>query len=224
VNLRRLHSCRRTRDSILDLVLGEKEGAARAALLSQIEACPGCSEHYRSLSGTLSNFDDAIAATSPDEDYWQAFDTRLQNRIVAASPSRKLNVADIKRALRSKVRIPVPLAAGLTITFMAAIIGLATRPRPVKIVEIRVPGEPTERIVEVPVIQEKVVTRKVFVEKKATETVATPVVPAADRNPRMMVASAAENGGSITRANLEGFQPANDMRIRVIRRNDGGEK
>jgi hypothetical protein len=103
---------------------------------------------------------------------------------------------------------------------------LATRQSPARIVEVPGESKTTERVVEVPVYRERTVTRKVYVDRKPAEPVAVnrPIVTDKvidDRLNRVAQASPVEDGGSITRANLTGFQPASDLRIRVIRRGEG---
>jgi hypothetical protein len=235
VKVRRLHSCRRTRDSILDLVFQEKTEPARSLLLSDVEACPLCLEHYLGLEDTLQVFDDAALLAEPDEKAWSAYEARLANKIIATAGERTISIARVKRVFRSSIRVPVPIAAGFAVACLASILVLATRQAPARIVEVpgesklvEVPGESKtiERVVEVPVYRERTVTRKVYVDRKPTEPVAEnrPIVTDKvidDGLNRVAQASPAEDGGSITRANLTGFQPASDLRIRVIRRGEG---
>jgi hypothetical protein len=226
VKVRRLHSCRRTRDSILDLVFQEKAEPARSLLLSDVEACPWCLEHYLGLEDTLQVFDDAALLAEPDEKAWSAYEARLANKIIASAGEKTVSVARVKRAFRSSIRVPVPIAAGFAVACLASILVLATRQSPARIVEVPGESKTTERVVEVPVYRERIVTRKVYVDRKPIEPVAEnrPIVTDKvidDRLSRVAQASPAEDGGSITHANLTGFQPASDLRIRVIRRGEG---
>jgi len=129
---------------------------------------------------------------------------------------------------RSSVRIPLPLAAGFSLSCITAILVLGFRQPSTTIVQVPVPVpgavEAKERIVEVPVIQEKVVTRKVYVDRKPVEVVPETKPMISEKNERIAQDTSIENGGSITRANLAGFQPATDLRLRVIRRSEGENK
>jgi hypothetical protein len=226
VKVRRLHSCRRTRDSILDLVFQEKTEPARTLLLSDVEACPLCLEHYLGLEDTLQVFDDAALLAEPDEKAWNAYEARLANKIIASAGEKTISIARVRRVFRSSIRVPVPIAAGFAVACLASILVLATRQTPSRIVEVPGESKTTERVVEVPVYRERIVTRKVYVDRKPTEPVAENRLIVTDKSiddrlNRVAQASPAEDGGSITRANLTGFQPASDLRIRVIRRGEG---
>ena len=229
MTLRNLHSCRRTRDHILDLVFREKTEPVRSHLLAEVEACSGCLEHYLGLADTLRIVDDASAFAEPDESIWRSYEERLEEKIFASSGERVFSVARFRRVLRSSVRIPLPLAAGFSLASIVAVLLLGFRQQPVKI--IKVPGaiETRERIVEVPVaqapqIRERVVTRKVFVDRKSVDAFAEVRPAQLDKNERIAQDTSIENGGTVTRANLAGFQPATDLKIRVIRRSGGEDK
>jgi hypothetical protein len=228
VNLRRLHSCRRTRDHILDLVFKEKTEPARSHLLTEVEACSGCLEHYLGLADTLRIFDDASALAEPDESTWRSYEARLEQKLTASAGERAFSFARLRRVFRSSVRIPLPLAAGFSLSCITAILVLGFRQPSTTIVQVPVPVpgavEAKERIVEVPVIQEKVVTRKVYVDRKPVEVVPETKPVISEKNERIAQDTSIENGGSITRANLAGFQPATDLRLRVIRRSEGENK
>jgi hypothetical protein len=84
---------------------------------------------------------------------------------------------------------------------------------------------------EVPVVREKIITRTVYVERKR----ATPAresqieMPAVAQtgetnDPSLVHSKPEEETGFFTRANLKGFQPADEMKIRVIKRNNTDEK
>jgi hypothetical protein len=224
VNLRRLHSCRRTRDSIIDLVFAEKEEPYRSRLLSEVESCPECLDHYRGLAETLRLFDETVCVAEPTEQAIEEYQERLETRILVAAGGGWGWHVRLGRAVKSNVRIPLPLAAGFVIACLATIVAMAFRPAKVKVVEVPVASATTERIVEVPVITEKVVTRTVYLDRKRETTAAATPVHSQDQSQRVAETDPAEGGGSITRANLSGFQPPSELKIRVIRKGEDGQK
>ena len=227
VNLRKLHSCRRTRDQILDLIFKEKTEPARSQFLAEVESCTGCFDHYLALSDTLRVFDDASTLAEPDENEWEEFEARLEGKLSSALGEPTFSIARLRRLSRSNVRIPIPIAAGVAICGFAAIVALAVR-RPVTQV-VTLPGELKiiERIVEVPVIQQsvpdvRIVTRKVFVDRKSPDAIAEAKLP--EKSERVAQADSIDTAGSVTSGNLTGFQPPSDLKMRLLRRNTGDEK
>lgn len=150
-----------------------------------------------------------------------------------------------RRLLTASVRVPVPVAALAVLVLLGVTATLVARPSRVSSETVDRAGAPpareTTKIVEVPVVQERVVTRVVYVEKNERRAQQR----AGDGNlsereqPRRRVrqeqplASAgreragdteAQGTGYLTRVNMEDFQPANQMQIRMIKRGNGDEK
>ncbi|HEX8921080.1 MAG TPA: hypothetical protein VF766_06360, partial [Pyrinomonadaceae bacterium] len=78
--------------------------------------------------------------------------------------------------------------------------------------------------------QERVVTRTVYVEKKregqrGTRSALSAIARAKEINEATVAQSKhEEDTGFFTSANLKGFQPADDMKIRVLKRNTTNDK
>jgi len=134
-----------------------------------------------------------------------------------------------RRALTSSVPVPLPIA-GLTVVALVAVsTALALRPSPVTLESPpAITTLAATRVVEMPVMQERIVTRTVFVEKKEHLTwkkerrgtvVARGANVAGDS-----AARAKEQTGYFTRVNMTEFQPANEVKIRVIKGNRSDEK
>jgi anti-sigma factor RsiW len=226
VNLRSMHSCRRNHDQILDLAFNELSIAERERVSAQISACPRCIEKYKELDETIKAFDLASFVASPSESYWTAYEAGLMNKIRGTARTRSERRSGLDRVLRSTVRIPLPVAAAVLLAFASTIFVLALRKSEILVVEVPVASPPQTRIVEVPVVHEKLLTRTVYIQKKAP--LQQPSNPGNRDEPeerlQMVAEGLTEDGGSITSANLEGFKPADDLRIRVIRRNGNVEK
>jgi Putative zinc-finger len=229
VNLRKMHSCRRSTEKILDLVFNELGPVERERLKEQLHGCPACLSTLEEYSNTLAAFDTAAEAGAPGEAYWSSFEAALEQKIRSAGDKRLKKRPFFSRLLTARVTVPVPLAAGFALLLFAAIAGLTYSRGRERVVEVAVPGpEQAAQIkyVEVPMIKEKVVTRTVYVPKPVRFSEPHPKV--FDKSQLATFASVEppekEEAGSITRANLEGFLPAEDMKLRIIRRSENGGK
>ncbi|HVF67446.1 MAG TPA: energy transducer TonB [Pyrinomonadaceae bacterium] len=75
------HDCERVSEGFPDLLFGEAEPGARAALLEEVARCERCAREYRTLAETLRVFDQAADATLPAEGFWPGYGERLRMRI-----------------------------------------------------------------------------------------------------------------------------------------------
>ncbi|HEX8845177.1 MAG TPA: hypothetical protein VF791_11065 [Pyrinomonadaceae bacterium] len=228
-----MHDCRKIEEGLVDLIFGELEQNERSRLLAEVESCTGCLSEYRAMSGTLVVFDQAAEASLPDESFWpehhEALRLRLERLAGGAQVERKAPFW--KRIFAMRLPVPVPIAALAVMAFLVVSIfalrpsGVETAPK-VTAQEPHVAPAPT--IIEVPVIQEKLVTRVVYREKRlAGRTEARRVESSPQQNELQLNApnSAKDSGEDrlFTQASLAGFQPPDEMRIRLIKRNNSDE-
>jgi hypothetical protein len=144
-----------------------------------------------------------------------------------------------RRALTARVRVPLPVAACAGLVLLGSLYVAGTRPAAgVEPSAAQTqPGPAPVRVVEVPVpvVRERVVTQKVYVEKK--ERGAPRVVSSRaggreetarrdDKNEREAVApQSAEpaqgqeaQAGYFTRVDMNDFQPAGEVKFRIVSR------
>lgn len=134
-----------------------------------------------------------------------------------------------RRALTSSVRIPLPIAGVCAVALIATSAALALRPSRITFESTPLASPPAAtRLVEVPVVRERVVTRTVFVGKKdraarqkERQSVITANATDAAENSE---GRAGEQTGYFTRVNMTEFQPAGEMKIRVIKGSRRDEK
>ena len=141
-----------------------------------------------------------------------------RERLLAAYRERVARPPLWSRLLTSSVRVPLPVAACAALAFALAAYALVARgmqAEPAAAATTNTPP-PVVKIVEVPVVQERVVERVVYVEKKER--------PAA-RPAKSQLASAprpsARDGSDasyVTPVDMAVFQPAGDINFRVIRK------
>lgn len=146
-----------------------------------------------------------------------------------------------RRALTAQVRVPLPVAAGAALVLLGSLYVLGARAtvggaRP-STAQTEAPPAAV-RVVEVPVVQERVVTRTVYVEKKGRdgEQAASRRQPEREQSARRAesavetprrqepVRNAEAHAGYFTRVDMNDFQPAGEVKLRLVSRGGTDEK
>ncbi|HKB66750.1 MAG TPA: hypothetical protein VKC61_12915 [Pyrinomonadaceae bacterium] len=238
-----MHNCKSSKNSFIDLTLGEIEPARAKQLQAELKDCPRCHEEYESLRSTLHVSNQALRSAVPGEEFWPGYRTRLHSKLLASPAQPVESVGErspglatgslssqmwltLQTLATTSVRVPVPAALALLLVFGVFFFVLRGREQvkvtpltPVALFGTEVKTETRE----VPVIQEKVVTRVVYVEKKIRRSVI------ADRSDRTAIPIApntvAVTGSSPTTAlSLVGFKPTNEVKLTVIKSSYKDEK
>jgi hypothetical protein len=167
---------------------------------------------------------------------WDAPPHRPQERarLLADFRASVRRVPVWRRALAAELRVPLPLAACAVFALLLSLFALGTRALTrTAPVESKAEAPAVLKIVEVPVVQERVVTRTVYVEKK--ERGAGRGVSARAQS-QEEVATDSENrkserpvnqgtpAGYFTRVDMNDFQPADEVKIRIVKRGRADEK
>jgi hypothetical protein len=76
-----MHDCRKIEECLVDLVFGELDSDQSERALAELADCPHCRAEYQSFKTTLATFDKAADFMLPDENYWNAYNRRLQTRL-----------------------------------------------------------------------------------------------------------------------------------------------
>jgi hypothetical protein len=160
---------------------------------------------------------------------------RASERLLADFRACGLNAPLWRRAFASELRVPLPIAACAVFALLLSLCALGTRglTRPAPFVSKS--AEPTAvRVVEVPVVRERVVTRTVYVEKKErgaargvsgwTDVREAVAADAAERKQPLRPPTQAAPAGYFTRVDMADFQPANEVKIRIVKRGRADEK
>lgn len=226
-----MHNCRLTKNRLLDLTLDEVAPEEAKQLLEELDDCPACREEYATLRNTLRVSMQALRSALPTEDFWPGHHARLQvrlmNNVSSVQPAPFFSSARVWIGLRklatTSVRVPVP--AALAILLLAGIFFVALRsrgqvnaaPSPLASVETRT--------VQVPVIQEKVVTKVIYVDKKGRRARRTANQPdRADLNTANRIARAGSDKSGRTAMSLVGFKPTDKLKLTIIKGNYQDEK
>ena len=139
------------------------------------------------------------AAAAPPESYWPGYHARLKERLTQShrtSVTKPTRSSWISSVFRASISVPVPVAAALILIFTLPLLllGRTSEPNAPQIQVVHVP-------VEVPVVQEKIVTRVVYRQ-----------TPQRSR-PRI---TAAQEDSTFART-LDGFKPTEEIKLTVIK-------
>jgi anti-sigma factor RsiW len=227
-----MHDCSTMESKLVDLIFDELDVKEKQRLLAEIDNCAACLSEYRSLTKTMLVFDQAVEVSVPDESYWPAHHEALRQRLeTLALPTKVEREPFWKRILLAKLPVPVPVAAVIVLGLLVSSV-LALRPStqasiPAASYSLSTTSSPP-RVIEVPVIREKVVTRTIYVEKKAQTNPALPrQSPTVERTESPLMArnpaKIERQADFFTRASLTNYQPPDEMKIRIIKRRNSDE-
>ena len=207
-----MHNCKATINRVTELLLERPNARPDDLLTKELLRCAECRSEFDSLREMLRITSLLIEQTEPSESYWNGYHARLKqqldNTIIPDFEIRE--VSWIPRFFRSSVRIPVPVGLALLVLFAVGIL-LATRVSQRQTVVTQTISVPAP--FEVPVVQEKIVTRVVYrdrITKRIERSTANSVV--------------AKTQNEVRPATLIGFKPLDEVKLTVIKGGSPNEK
>jgi anti-sigma factor RsiW len=235
-----MHDCLQTQDHLIDLVFDELDAATRARLSAEVAACASCGAQYRSLVKTLDVCDEASASAMPRASYWPQYHAALSRRLHAEAGEMRAerSVPFWKQLLTTSIRVPAPIAASALLLLLATSIlalSLLARSAPEPVV-VAAPASsqgdaaPQIRFIEVPVVQEKIITQTVYVPRRNRSDDGGDVAAKRRATARENLAGVERQNAPATeaitpaRANLSGFKPAGEVNLRIIKGSDAREQ
>ena len=233
-----MHNCKLTKDDLIDFALGEVSPGRTSELLAELNDCAACRAEYATLKNTLRVSEQAFRSTLPAEEFWPGYHARLQGKLIqrlqedveqasSSVHSSRLSFSSrlwigLRKMGTASVRVPVP--AALAIMLLVGVLLFSQRSRGQATVTPPTPLVAVEtKTVEVPVIQERVVTRVVYVEKKGRRHKgAAGSLVSPGRN--MAIANAASESSGKTAMSLVGFKPTDEVKLTIIKGSYRDEK
>ena len=238
-----MHDCPATKARLVDLIFGEAADAE--PLRAEVRSCAACAAEHRALSETLRAFDRAADGARPAEEFWPQYHARLARRIDAAGPAFSPASGDpalgdhsrarpssplawLRRALAARWSVPAPVALA-ALLLIACLSAFALRSPSAAVAPPResdaapAAHEPQPvRTIEVPVVHERIVTRTVYVTRPARKRAGA----TASNDARLIAGSSPATSSALApgRDTLTGFQPADDVKLRVIKGSFANEK
>jgi hypothetical protein len=205
-----MHNCKETKEQITELLLDGAECSPDAALPEELRRCAECRGEFDALSATLRITTRLREAAAPKEAYWTSYHANLRQKLFHAKAQKRretqaLFFASLRLGARSVVPVPVPVCAALLVIF--SILSFFAM-RGIRSQKLSSPNPAVVHVpVEVPVVQEKIVTRVVYRERwsrKSQQTIAP-----------------ARVDSTMT---LAGFKPTDEIKFTVIKGGSSNEK
>lgn len=223
-----MHNCKETREQLTELLL-DGDGRAEGVL----DHCEECRAEFEALAATLRMTARVRETVMPTEDYWTGYHAQLQSKLEGfqakaqrlrhektqreeLKPGLGFIFASLRQPLRLCVKtflrpVPVPLGiAVLAIGLVLALFAIRSARQPQAPIVVQVP-------VEVPTIQEKVVTQVVYRDRWRVSKPSKRVV--SDPTTENIFARSREIPGT-----LSGFKPTDEVKLTVIKGGSPNEK
>lgn len=229
-----MHNCKLTRNVLTEYASGEMPPAQTSEVTAELNECGSCRAEYAALRNTLRVSRQALQAALPADEYWPGYHARLQSKLarhlddakqssfevqpVPASFTSRL-VMGLRKFATASVRVPVPVA--LAIMLLAGVFLFTLRSRGQATVVASAPLASVEsKTVEVPVIQERVVTQIVYVERKGRRYRNAE----GSSDSRRSDTAAISDPSAKTAMSLAGFKPTNQVNLTIIKGSYQDEK
>jgi hypothetical protein len=232
-----MHNCKLSRSSFVELACDELPAAKSRQLLRELNNCASCREEYEVVRSTVHVSGQALRLGLPAEPSWPAYRERLRSRLVSSAEN---SAADFSAAARapvgltsriwrtltslasSSVQVPVPVALALMLLLGTGFIVLRSRGQANAAAATQSVTVET-RTVQVPMIQEKLVTRVVYVERARRRAVGQSERTAASTAANS-VARALPNVSGQTPLSLVDFKPTDQVKLTITRGSYKDEK
>ena len=211
-----MHNCRETKERITEGLLDGADCLSDEGLSTELRRCAECRNEFDALNATLRIAARSRELSAPTEDYWTSYHARLRQKLVSAGTlSESHGPSLVARFFRLTVPVPAPAALALVVAF-AVLIPLAIR-------AARQPTAQTPSVVrvpvEVPVIQEKIVTRVVYRERRPRVQTSKRITGAAKVDDTF-----AKSQKPASAEILSGFKPTDEVKLTVIKGGSTNEK
>jgi hypothetical protein len=233
-----MHNCRATRKRLIELALDQTPSEHSEQLLGELERCRACREEFASLRSVLRVADQAMEAALPSDSFWSGYHARLGQTLNRDSASRAFSLASRPRTetgalgvllsllqtlATASVPVPIPVAAILIVLFGLSIV-FAMHSRRQPIAESFADTSPVvTKTIEVPVIQERTVTRVVY-RDRSRRTISD--LAQVEKTARTESKGTDRKNEPVanTPISLVGFKPTSDPKLTIIKGSYRDEK
>ncbi len=221
-----MHNCKATKNRLIELAMSQLDQNQLPP--AEMADCPGCREEFASARNALRATQAAIHLAQPAESFWSGYHERLRERLERTPqrtngwlpPSPRFNPALwLRRAATTSIAVPVPVLSVFLIFLVFSIFFLMHTRQSSGAGPILPPPSVITKTIEVPVVQEKVITRVVY---RKLQT--PPPALTAREHDGAKVTDYQQPEGSLTDQGLEGFKPANEAKLTIIKGSYRDEK
>jgi hypothetical protein len=210
-----MHNCKATIDRVTELLLDRPNAHPDDLLSKELLRCAECRTEFDALKQTLRITSQLIERSGPPKLYWNGYHEKLRQRLdnegIHVFESRERTL--FARFFGSSIRIPVPVGLALMFVFAVALL-FATRVSQKEVVVTQKVSVPVP--FEVPVAQEKIVTRVLY-RDRITRRTERPMVDSA-------VAKSVKTQNETRPTALIGFKPLDEVKLTVIKGGSPNEK
>jgi len=215
-----MHNCTETKERFTELVL---DGRITEISAAELDTCAECRAELDALNMTLRMTSRLSETAAPAESYWSGYHARLRDKLATApTPShaekqrRKEKLGPLfetmRLCVRTQVRVPLPLALAMIIACLALGVFAFRRteqPAAQPPLLVHVP-------VQVPMVQEKVVTRVVYRDRRSSSRNSRRAINDNAQTESTFAKSRTSSTGEIP-ASLNGFKPTDEVKLTVIK-------
>jgi len=207
-----MHSCKETKERITELLLDEADSTPDTTLSAELLKCGDCRNEFATLKATLRMTKRSREQSAPTEAYWNTYHAKLRFKLVHANSTDESHRPSlVARFFNFSIPVPAPVALALMLV-VALLVPTVMRAD-------RQPTAPPPQIVQVPVekpvIQEKVVTRVVYRERRLPARVSKRVVDEASKVEDTFAKS--QKPQTEIPASFAGFKPTEEVKLTVIK-------
>ena len=237
-----MHNCKETREIFTELLLDGIDFRSDQAISAELSRCAECRSEFETLRATLRMTHRVSETAAPAEDYWPAYHSKLRQRLETTTSRAQARRHKEKlgplfeplrpgagttllvRFLKTSVPVPLPLASALLVAaalFISLVVPFAIRAARKDVQQsntttvVRVP-------VEVPVVQEKIVTRVVYRDRLRVVR-ATKRATDASRAESTFAKSQRSRTETMP-PSFSGFKPSDEVKLTVIKGGVPNEK
>lgn len=212
-----MHDCAETKEQITELLLDGTDCLSDEVLSAELRRCAECRNEFEALSATLRVTTRSRELSAPRKDYWTTYHAKLRQRLVNVNTFPAPHGPSLfARFIRYSVPVPAPVVVALIIVCAVAI------PIAIRTARQQTPLQSPSVVHvsrEVPVIQEKIVTRVVYRNRR-------PVARTLKRssNPAGVEGTFANSQKPPSSDVLAGFKPTEEVKLTVIKGGSTNEK
>jgi hypothetical protein len=219
-----MHNCKLTKDNLPELALHELTLEQERTLVGQLDHCASCREEYAAIKESLSMTRASRLAQLPAENFWSGYHERLAHRLQSPTINEPQLTATermwqtLKTWATSSVRIPIPVAAAVLVIFAAAITTFSLRTT-TKVIEVPASSSPSivTEVIRIPVPEEKLITRVVYVEKTRFRNRQRMPLGFDTRNIAADQSQSTTDSSQKPSMSLVGFKPTEQVKIHVLK-------
>ncbi|MGZ8845546.1 MAG: hypothetical protein ACXW3C_03695 [Pyrinomonadaceae bacterium] len=206
----------------MDLALKQTDQSQVPAELAQ---CASCREEFASLRNALRSTEVTMWLAEPADNFWPGYHERLRARLENnnQASNHPAPVAPggfgpwLRKLATASIPVPVPVAAVLLAFIGSSLFFMVYARQSSSSTSTLTPPSIITKTVAVPVVQEKLVTRVVY--RNARHAQREPATP--ERIDEAIDSRQMESPAVRT---LEGFKPANEAKLTIIKGSEQDEK